>query len=210
MSSGTRWNSAAGPERGREYDAEFAQLASTGADVHGEATLCASLVPAGARILDAGCGTGRVALRLAELGYRCVGMDNDPSMLGVARAASSPVTWYEGDLADLDDRVGEFDLVVAAGNVIPFLAAGTEAAVVARLAERLEPAGRLVTGFGLDAAHLPLIEAPFTLADYDGWCIAAGLGVEGRFATWDRLPYDDGGYAVTIHRRADRPAAAPG
>jgi SAM-dependent methyltransferase len=202
VSPDTRWSAAAGGEQGRAYAARFAELASAGADVHGEASLCASLVPVGAQILDAGCGTGRVAIRLAELGYHCVGVDSDPSMLAEARAATDSVTWLDGDLTDLDERIGVFDLVVAAGNVIPLLAAGTEPAVLARLADRLTAAGRLVAGFGIDAAHLPLAEAPFGLAIYDTWCSAAGLALEARFATWDRQPYTGGGYAVSIHRRA--------
>lgn len=197
----SRWEAATSRVSGREYAAEFEALAATGADVHGEASLCAALVPAGARVLDAGCGTGRVAIRLAELGYECVGVDNDASMLAEARAASADVTWLLRDLVDID-QVGEsFDLVVAAGNVIPLLAPGTESTVIGRLADRLAPGGLLVAGFGLDAAYLPLPEPPFGLAEYDAWCAAAGLGIEQRLASWDGLPYDDGGYAVNIHRR---------
>lgn len=151
-------------------------------------------------MLDAGCGTGRVAIRLAELGYSCVGVDSDSSMLEQARVASTDVTWVLGDLADLDDEVGSFDLVVAAGNVIPLLAPGTEPAVIARLSGRLRPGGALVSGFGLDAAHLPLPEAPFGLTEYDGWCAAAGLGLDQRLGTWDGGGFTGGGYAVSIHR----------
>jgi SAM-dependent methyltransferase len=196
----SRWAQAAGANRGQDYAARFAALAATGTDIHGEATLCASLVPAGARVLDAGCGTGRVAARLAELGYECVGIDNDPSMLAIARDASSDVIWQLRDLADLGALGGEFDLVVAAGNVIPLLAPGTELTVITGLAQRLAPDGRLVAGFGLDVAHLPLDEVPFGLTEYDRWCAAAGLSVEARFSTWSGAPYDDGGYAVTVSR----------
>ncbi len=200
-SAGDRWGGA----DGAGYAARFAQLAASGFDVHGEARLCASLVPPGARVLDAGCGTGRVAARLAELGYGCVGIDSDGSMLAQARLSSAEVVWLDADLAQLP--AGEpaladpFDLVVAAGNVIPLLAEGTEAGVLAALAGRLRPGGLLVAGFGLDAAHLPLAEAPFGLADYDAWCAQAGLEPVGRLATWDGVAYDGGGYAVSLHRR---------
>ena len=73
----TRWTDATGGGGGHDYAARFDALAATGADVHGEAALCAALVPVGSRILDAGCGTGRVAIRLAELGYDCTGTDLD-------------------------------------------------------------------------------------------------------------------------------------
>ncbi|MCW2497926.1 class I SAM-dependent methyltransferase [Jatrophihabitans sp.] len=202
------WAELAGPERGADYAARFAALAAAGADVHGEATFCATLAESGARILDAGCGTGRVAIRLAELGFDCVGVDVDEAMLAQARAAAPALTWVRSDLAALPE-LGSFRLVVAAGNVIPLLDRGTEATVVANLAARLVDGGTLVAGFGLDAAHLPLSSAPVTLADYEGWCAAAGLRLVGRFATWAGAPFDDGGYAVSVHTRS-RPTGSSG
>jgi SAM-dependent methyltransferase len=197
----TRWEQM--PSRGGAagYTRRFAELAASGVDTHGEAALCASLVPPGSRVLDAGCGTGRVAIRLAELGYRCVGVDADSSMLDQARAASGDVAWMRADLAEeLDDPV-PFDLVVAAGNVIPLLAAGTELPVLSNLTSYLVPDGLLVTGFGLDPAHLPLDQAPFDLAEFDQWCEAAGLRLQQRFSTWGEAPWDEGGYAVSVHSR---------
>jgi len=199
----SRWGELAGRGGGGRYAARFAELAASGVDVHGEATCCASLVPAGSRVLDAGCGTGRVAVELARRGYRCVGVDLDASMLAEARRAAPDLTWLCADLAgDLSAAgiAGSFDLVVAAGNVLPLVAAGTEATVVRRLAAVLRPAGLLVAGFGLEPASLPLAAAPFDLAAYDGWCTAAGLVLARRFATWDGAPYHGGGYAVSVHR----------
>jgi len=201
----SRWSLLSGGSDGERYATQFARLAASGADVHGEATLCASLVPTGSRVLDAGCGTDRVAVRLAELGYECVGLDSDASMLAEAMRASDDVSWMLGDLAALDRTAGDlvdgFHLVVAAGNVIPLLAEGTEERVVAALAASLLPGGVLVAGFGLDADHLPLTFAPVDLPSYDSWCTAAGLALEQRLATWSGAPYDDGGYAVNVHRR---------
>jgi hypothetical protein len=60
-----------------------------------------------------------------------------------------------------------------------------------------------VAGFGLDAAHLPLDDAPVTLEDYDAWCTAAGLALAERHSTWDRAAYSPAaGYAVSTHRRS--------
>ncbi|MBV9484782.1 MAG: methyltransferase domain-containing protein [Frankiaceae bacterium] len=196
----SRWAKATGGTHGADYAARFEALAASGMDMHGEATLCAALAPPGSRVLDAGCGTGRVAIRLSELGYHCVGVDCDESMLNVARGASSGVEWLAADLAELGDLGTPFDLIVAAGNVIPLLAAGTEAAVIQALAARLEPTGVFVAGFGLDAAHLPIPEPPFTIHEYDAWCAAAGFQVVERFSTWSREPWDDRGYAVTVCR----------
>jgi SAM-dependent methyltransferase len=201
----TRWGPGADPARGARYAARFDALAAAGKDVHGEAGFCARLVEPGARVLDAGCGTGRVAIRLAELGYACVGVDLDSSMLAAAAVRGPALTWVHADLATLDLPAAglpdPFDLVVCAGNVIPYVAPETEATVVAALARHLRPEGLLVAGFGLDAAHLPPDAATVPLGAYDGWCAAAGLALEERYATWDRDPYDGGGYAVSVHRR---------
>lgn len=205
----SRWSELTGGTGGARYAERFAErfaeLAKSGKDMHGEARFCASRAVEGSRVLDAGCGTGRVAVWLHERGYEVVGVDLDESMLAQARKAAPGVPWIAADLAELDlaglALEGDFDLVVAAGNVIPLLAEGTEAEAVARLAAALRPEGLLVAGFGLDAAHLPLPEATVTLADYDAWCEAAGLRFQQRFATWEGDPYDGGGYAVSVHRR---------
>jgi len=198
----TRWSDATGGGSGRDYAARFDALAAAGEDVHGEAALCAALVPVGSRVLDAGCGTGRVAIRLAELGYDVTGTDVDPSMLAVARERAPDLRWVEADLSGLDLLAGgdpAYDLVVLAGNVVPLVAPGTEAVSVARAAAHLRPGGLLVVGFGLDRAHLPAAAALVSLSEYDEWCAAAGLEPVRRLATWDGQPYDGGGYAVSIH-----------
>lgn len=200
----SRWTDFAGEASGEDYAARFATLARSGKDVHGEARFCAALVPAGARVLDAGCGTGRVMIRLAELGYDCVGVDLDASMLAVARKQAPGLPWFQTDLAEFEPArlgiTGGFDLVVAAGNIFPLLAPGTEAAVVKHLSAALRPGGLLVAGFGLDEAHLPVAPG-LTLSDYDDCCAASGLTLVDHFATWDAAPYDGGGYAVSVHRR---------
>ncbi len=200
----SRWGELTGETSGEEYAARFAALAESGRDLHGEARFCAALVPPGARILDAGCGTGRVMIRLAELGYDCVGVDLDASMLEVARRTAPRLSWLHADLAAFSpEALGiatGFDLVVAAGNIFPLLAPGTEPEVAARLAAALRPGGLLVAGFGLDRAHLP-VPPNLTLAEYDAHCAAAGLTLADRFATWDADPYTGGGYAVSVHRR---------
>ncbi|MFE7836992.1 class I SAM-dependent methyltransferase [Streptomyces sp. NPDC057474] len=199
-----RWAELTGGEAGEEYAQRFARLAESGHDIHGEAAFCAALLKPAARILDAGCGTGRIAIRLAELGHYCTGVDVDPSMLAVARRDAPTQEWLLGDLARLDalDLNPGFDLALAAGNVIPLLAPGTESAVVRQLAAALRPGGLLVTGMGLDAAHLPLPEPPLTLTEFDHWCAQAGLTLRQRYATWSGDPYYQGcGYAVSVHSR---------
>jgi SAM-dependent methyltransferase len=152
-----------------------------------------------ATVLDAGCGTGRVAIELVRRGITAVGVDLDAAMLATARRKGPHVEWHHLDLASLDlrdDRGARrrFDVVVAAGNVIIFLRPGSEPEVVARLADHLAPGGRLIAGFQLGAT--------VTLADYDDAARAAGLELEQRFATWDGDPFvAPGAYAVSVHRR---------
>ena len=98
------------------------------------------------------------------------------------------------DLAGLD--LGRtFDVVVLAGNVLPFVDPAARAAAVAGCARHLGADGRLVTGAGLRAGW-PSVD------DVDGWAMAAGLELEERFAGWGREPWTAASdYAVAIHRR---------
>jgi SAM-dependent methyltransferase len=185
------------------YDERWRRLAEAGHNPHGEADLVSSYHPAS--VLDAGCGTGRVATRLAELGYDCVGVDLDASMLAIARRFGD-VRWVQSDLAELDlpeaGIAGAFDLIVAAGNVIPLVDRLDGPRVLTRLARHLRPAGVLVSGFGLDPAHLPPQAVPLDLTRHDSWCLATGLALLARHSTWDGDPFDPaGGYAVSVHRR---------
>jgi SAM-dependent methyltransferase len=196
-----KWEQIAGEDRGRSFAERFTRLAAAGRDVHGEADFCARLIPPGAQVLDAGCGTGRVAVRLAALGYRCVGVDIDPAMLAEARRIAPELDWVAADLAAYNPGETRFDLVVAAGNVLPLLDRGTESAVVENLAGALSNGGYLVAGFGVARSHLPVGAVPVDLAEYDRFCRDADLVLVSRYATWSAEPYDGGGYAVSVHRR---------
>jgi SAM-dependent methyltransferase len=194
----TRWAELSGQSAGAEYAARFAALAASGRDLDGEARFCAGLLPAPARVLDAGCGTGRVAIKLAELGYRCTGVDLDASMLEQARSSRPELDWQLADLAGFSSP-DRFDLVVAAGNVIPLLAPGTLGATMAQLVGLLATGGQLVTGFGLDRTHLPA-GCPVTgLAEFDAAAEAAGLRLAQRHPGWDGEPAPITGYAVSVH-----------
>ncbi|MDJ1134257.1 class I SAM-dependent DNA methyltransferase [Streptomyces iconiensis] len=175
---------------GEEYQARFDRIATEGGDVHGEAELVRSLGPSS--VLDAGCGTGRVAIELARHGIDVVGVDLDASMLATARRLAPDIPWHLSDLAGLDLGTS-FDVVVMAGNVPLFTPPGTEPALVAGVAAHVRPEGRLVAGFSVDRGY--------TADDYDAHCAAAGLVREARYATWSREPYTDGAYAVSVHRK---------
>lgn len=190
--AGSRWTDNPSVPRGATYDARFDQLAASGTDVHGEAALVAELAP-GPRVLDGGCGTGRVAIELRRRGFDVTGVDLDPDMLDVARAKAPDLTWHLADLAELslDER---FDAVVLAGNVLVFVAPGTEGQTVARCTSLLAPGGLLVTGFQLRKDR-------YGIGELDEHAAAAGLSLRRRWSTWAKDPWTpDDGYQVSVHQ----------
>ncbi len=107
----------------------------------------------------------------------------------------------EGDLLEVtaEQAGAPLDLVVLAGNVVVYLAPGTEAALPVHLAGWLAPGGLLVAGFAADRHVRP--------DDYRTWCPAAGLREVAAHSGWDGAPLPAGsadspaGYAVLVHRR---------
>ena len=193
----SRWSERPDVPRGDTYDQRWRDLEAAGVEVHGEADLVDAFDPA--TVLDAGCGTGRVAIELARRGKDVVGVDLDPRMLASAVEKAPHLDWIEADLADVRVETAQgtmrtFDVVVAAGNVMIFVEPGTEGAVVTNLAHHLAPNGHLIAGFQLKAGRLDLNA-------YDLHCADAGLRLQGRWSTWDRDPFVDGGdYAVSVHK----------
>ncbi|WP_432561738.1 class I SAM-dependent methyltransferase [Kineococcus sp. SYSU DK003] len=204
----TSWQRVAraqeGPHYAEAYADRFRALEAAGHDVHGEARFVHELLGRPARILDAGCGTGRVGARLAALGHDVVGCDADASMVRVARRDWPEVPWHVADLTSLDAARsgGNFDVALLAGNVVPLLAPGTLAQVGRNLRQVLEPAGLVVAGFGLDPAHLPPGCDPVPLRDVETALGSAGLTLQQRWGGWDGADLGgDSGYAVLVWRR---------
>lgn len=192
----TRWTDAHVP-RGHDYDRRWQRLAARGGNVHGEADLVEVLLRdfGGHRVLDAGCGTGRVAIELAARGFDTVGVDSDGAMVATARDKAPELSWAHADLCCLTDSVtGAFDLAVLAGNVMIFLAPGSEARALAEVARSVRHGGLVVAGFSLRPDRLQL-------DDYDRHAQAAGLRLRQRWATWDRTPFSGGDYAVSVHQK---------
>ena len=183
---------------GEAYDATYQRRAAAGENVHGEADLIESLGPKS--VLDAGCGTGRVGRELARRGMDVVGVDIDPEMLAVARRTAPEGDWRQADLATVD--LGRsFDAIVMAGNVMIFLAPGSEPAVVKNAARHLCEGGLLVAGFQIAAGRL-------SLQRYDEVAANAGLALAERWSTWNRDAWSEGGgYAVSVHRKVGAPPA---
>ena len=109
---------------------------------------------ASSRVLELGCGTGRLTLPLAQAGHEVTGIDLSPAMLARARAklAAPPssvrdrVTLLEGDVSRIElSETPSFDLVVAPFRVLQhFVAIADQLDVLAGARRRLRPGGRLV------------------------------------------------------------------
>jgi SAM-dependent methyltransferase len=189
----------ADPDHSSWYVERFRTMAAAGHDLEGEARLVDAMAARGSRILDAGCGPGRVGGALSRAGHDVVGVDVDPVLIAAAEEDHPGPRWIVGDLAELDlpsAGVGEpFDLIVSAGNVMTFLAPSTRGAVLERMRAHLRSDGRVVIGFGAGRGY------GFTefLADAK----RAGLVPDLLLSTWDVRPLaDDSDFLVATLRRA--------
>ncbi len=195
-----RWITDTEPGHSQWYVDRFRAMAADGADLVGEGRLLDAMVPRGARILDAGCGPGRIGGYLHRVGHRVVGVDVDPTLIAAAKEDHPGPTWLVGDLAELDlpaRGIDEpFDAIVCAGNVMVFLAPDTEVQVLRRLAAHLRDDGAIVAGFHTNR--------DLAVADFDAAVEAAGLRVDLRLSTWDLRPWPggpDADFAVSILRK---------
>ena len=192
-----RWFTENDDSHSQWYADHFRELVAEGRDVTGEARLLDAIVRPGSHILDAGCGQGRTAGTLADRGHVIVGVDIDATLLHAARVDHPGPTYVEMDLANLDlrDPEGErmlFDAAVSAGNVITYVAPGTEVAVLSAIRAHLLPDAPCVVGFHTE-------RYPVHMFDRDA--AQAGFVLESRFATWDLRPWhEDADFAVTILR----------
>lgn len=177
------------------YVERFRAMAREGRDLDGEARLVDAMLARGSRVLDAGCGPGRVGGYLHRAGHTVVGVDYDPALISAAQEDHPGPTWLAGDLADLDlpaaGIADPFDLVVCAGNVMTFLAPSTRAEVLRRFAAHLAPEGRAVIGFGAGRDY------PFARFREDA--AAAGLREQLMLSSWDLRPLtEDSDFLVAV------------
>jgi SAM-dependent methyltransferase len=185
------------PDHSNAYVQRFRTLADQGMDLVGEARLVDAMLARGSRVLDAGCGPGRVGGYLHDVGHEVVGVDVDPVLIAAAEEDHSGPRWLVGDLADLDLRAQgvtePFDAIVSAGNVMTFLAPSTRRAVLTRLRAHVAPDGRAAIGFGAGRGY------PFEefLADTR----AAGWEENLLLSTWDLRPFTpDADFLVAVLR----------
>ena len=100
----------------------------------------------GARILDAGCGDGRLAVRLAALGFRVTGVDRDAAQLERAQAAADQsgmtLTFVNAPLEEMGD-IGIFDAALLWFTTWGFSDDSSNARVLRSIASCLVPGGSL-------------------------------------------------------------------
>ncbi|TFV51782.1 class I SAM-dependent methyltransferase [Blastococcus sp. TF02A-35] len=183
------------PDHSRAYVQRFRDLAAQGVDLVGEARLVDAMLPRGSRVLDAGCGPGRVGGWLASVGHQVVGVDVDPVLVAAAEEDHPGPRWLVGDLAELDLGGERFDAIVSAGNVMAFLAPSTRRTVLARLRAHIQAEGRAAIGFGAGRGY-----------DFDEFlddARATGWAPDLLLSTWDLRPFTPGSdFLVAVLRPA--------
>jgi SAM-dependent methyltransferase len=183
------------PDHSSWYVERFRSMAAAGDDLGGEARFIDAMIPRRGRVLDAGCGPGRVGSQLVRAGHEVVGVDIDPVLIAAAEHDHPGPTWLVADLADLDlPSMGiaeAFDIVVCAGNVLTFLDPNTRRPVLARLAAHLHPGGRVVTGFGSGR--------DYSFAEFFDDVAEVRLVVDLSLASWNLRPFTaDSDFLVAV------------
>ncbi|GAB1816532.1 class I SAM-dependent methyltransferase [Mycobacterium sp. MUNTM1] len=190
---------AADPGHSQWYIERFRAMARAGDDLAGEARFVDAMAPRGARILDAGCGPGRLGGYLATVGHRVVGVDVDPALIEAAEHDYPGPRWLVGDLAELDlpaRGIAEpFDVIVSAGNVMAFLAPSTRIQVLSRLRAHVADDGRAAIGFGAGR--------DYEFDEFLGDAVDAGFAPDLLLSTWDMRPFtEDSDFLVALLRPA--------
>ncbi len=195
-----RWFGERTPRERALYTQRFRRLEAQGEDVDGEARFVDALLGRGSVVLDAGCGVGRIAAALAARGHVAAGVDADPILIEAGRDFYPGLPLATLDLCVMTPAALEaaglptaYDVVVVAGNVMLFVAEGTEGRVVERLAGVLRPGGRAVLGFAT-GGH-------YTHDELDRDAARVGWDLEHRFATWQlAAAAHQADWAVSVYR----------
>lgn len=87
MAEENRWLQITNDDPGHSsrYIERFEKMEAEGRDLGGEARFVDAMAERASRILDAGCGPGRVGARLHKMGHTVVGVDLDPVLIASAQ-----------------------------------------------------------------------------------------------------------------------------
>ncbi len=189
------------PGHSHAYVQRFRRLAEQGQDLVGEARLVDAMLQRESRVLDAGCGPGRVGAWLAGVGHEVVGVDIDPVLIAAAEQDHPGPHWIVDDLAELDLPARgisvPFDAVVCAGNVMAFVEPAARVEVLRRFRRHLRPDGRAAVGFGAGRGYA-----------FDAFlddAAAAGLAPDLLLSSWHLHPFTErSGFLVAVLRPARR------
>jgi SAM-dependent methyltransferase len=179
-----------------KYDQRWDAMAARGDSIHGEADFVERLVgDRRVRLLDAGCGTGRLAIEMVKRGHHAIGADLDPDMIERASTKAPHIDWHVADLSELQ-LDAKFDVIVMAGNIPLFCAPSSQAAIIKSLADHLDDGGFLISGFSLETRPNAYLRR-----DYQRDALAAGLNEVAVYSTWDENPSGDtDDYTVMLHQ----------
>lgn len=177
---------------GEKYDEAFP---------HKEGQLAASKwlieeLGSGARVLDAGCGTGLpTARQLIDAGLRVTGVDISEVMLGLARQNVPEADLRKLDLAEIDSSLGTFDAVAAFFSLL-LLPRAEITDVLRRLREVLVPGGLFALAMveaDLDDVPIDFLGGPIRVSGYTRDELAAVVTAAG----FEVLQVKDLSYAPT-------------
>ncbi|WP_206050947.1 class I SAM-dependent methyltransferase [Nocardioides speluncae] len=186
------------------YDTVAESYAALIPDLRPEATLDLAMVDAfvaavgsGGRVLDAGCGAGRLSRYLADRDLAVEGVDLSPGMVAMARRDHPDLRFRVGSISDLPYESGVFD-----GVLLWYSTIHTEREHQQRLYDEagrvLRAGGHLLVGFqagegmhDTSATYAPyghdvtLVRYRFQAEEVIEWLTSAGLPAIARF---DRRP----------------------
>ncbi len=140
------WDYLHDPAVARNYDASLSGTPLLEVDLQFVTEYC----PRPGRLLDLGCGAGRLLVPFSRRGYSVLGVDLSAEMLAVARekvsSAAVPVYLVQANLAELDGlRDRAFDYAVCLFSTLGMvLGKATRRRVIDHAFRLLRPGGRLV------------------------------------------------------------------
>ncbi|MGN1060182.1 MAG: class I SAM-dependent methyltransferase, partial [Candidatus Coproplasma sp.] len=129
-----KWN-------GDKYDKSFNFVYGYG---EGVADLISE--PKGSLVCDLGCGTGVLTNKLAERGYKVIGVDASEQMLKRAKEAYPDIEWVQSDA--LEFKLAQQADVIFSNAVFHWIEREKQPALLKNIAQNLKKGGRLVCEFG--------------------------------------------------------------